>query len=76
MVKNFTQLPTTPGALVTTVDDSWFPTKLSPGSANVTHTYYIYLIASDLDPAAEMKNIYSIYREESIGTLNFTVVRK
>ncbi|CAO3680070.1 unnamed protein product [Umbelopsis ramanniana] len=75
MVKNFTQLPTTPGSLVTTVDDSWFPTKLSPGSANVTHTYFIYLIASDLDPATEMNNIYSIYRQESIGTLNFTVVQ-
>ncbi|KAG2187621.1 hypothetical protein INT44_005311, partial [Umbelopsis vinacea] len=75
MVKNFTQLPTTDNQLVTTVDDSWFPTKLSPGSANVTHTYYMYLIASDADPAAEMKNIYSMYRQESIGTLFFTVVQ-
>ncbi|KAI9287194.1 hypothetical protein BC943DRAFT_350790 [Umbelopsis sp. AD052] len=74
MVKNFTQLPTTDNQLITTVDDSWFPTKLSPGSANVTHTYYMYLIASDADPAVEMKNIVSIYRQESIGTLFFTVV--
>jgi hypothetical protein len=76
LVKNFTNLPTTDGKLVTTVDDSWFLSKLPAGSPNVTYTYYIYLIASGLDPSAEQKNINSIYREESIGTLNFTLIRK
>jgi hypothetical protein len=77
MVKNFTDIPTTDGQLVTTVDDSWFMEPLSPGSANVTYTYFPYLIASNLDPAEELKNIYSTYRQfETLGTLNFSVVRK
>lgn len=76
MVKNFTNLPTTDGQLVTVVDDSWFLSKLAPGSPNVTYTYYMYLIASDLDPAVEQKSLNSIYRQEAVGTLNFTIVRK
>lgn len=77
MVKNFTGLPTSDGALVVTVDDSWFRQPLSPGSANVTYTYFPYLIAASLDPAEELKNIYSTYRQfETLGTLNFSVVRK
>ncbi|CAM0139249.1 unnamed protein product [Umbelopsis sp. WA50703] len=76
MVKNFTDIPTTDGQLVTTVDDSWFMEPLSPGSANVTYTYFPYLIASNLDPAEELKNIYSTYRQfETLGTLNFSVVQ-
>ncbi|KAJ2956980.1 hypothetical protein NQZ79_g7244 [Umbelopsis isabellina] len=76
MVKNFTDLPTSDGQLVVTVDDSWFTHPLSPGSANVTYTYFPYLIAANLDPAEELKNIYSTYRQfETLGTLNFSVVQ-
>ncbi|KAG2179185.1 hypothetical protein INT43_002035, partial [Umbelopsis isabellina] len=69
-------LSTSDGNLVVTVDDTWFRQPLSPGSPNVTYTYFPYLIAANLDPAEELKNIYSTYRQfETLGTLNFSVVQ-
>ncbi|KAF7731578.1 hypothetical protein EC973_009342 [Apophysomyces ossiformis] len=60
-IKNWTDLVRKDGELPVTVDDSWFPTQLEPGSGNKTWTLYGYYLPAGLDPTAELVSPESQY---------------
>ncbi|KAI8342786.1 hypothetical protein BC941DRAFT_148274 [Chlamydoabsidia padenii] len=70
LIKNWTDLTTSNGALTVTVDDTWFPTPSYNG--NKTWNLSLFYLPAGMNASIELQNTNSLYPRP----YSFSVIRK